>query len=92
MAFNKIDDNMTAWLEERSDAPADVDLWGVEKNSYGFVDLEKWLEKKGKSSSESEAAQVEVKPKKREKQGDKKAVKKLAGKGAGSSSSSVKRK
>ena len=40
--------DMVAWLENTEDAPFDVEVWGVEKAQYGFVDLDMWLRNEGK--------------------------------------------
>lgn len=39
---------MVAWLENADDASSDLDVWGVEKAQYGFVDLALWLKNEGK--------------------------------------------
>ena len=39
---------MVAWLEDAEDAPSDLEVWGVEKDQYGFVDLDIWLRNEGK--------------------------------------------
>ena len=39
---------MVAWLEDAEDAPSDLEVWGVEKDQYGFVDLDMWLRNEGK--------------------------------------------
>jgi hypothetical protein len=39
---------MVAWLEDAEDASSDLDVWGVEKAQYGFVDLALWLKNEGK--------------------------------------------
>jgi hypothetical protein len=39
---------MVAWLENAEDASSDLDVWGVEKAQYGFVDLALWLKNEGK--------------------------------------------
>ena len=39
---------MVAWLENAEDAPSDLEIWGVEKAQYGFVDLDIWLRNGGK--------------------------------------------
>ena len=38
--------DMVAWLENGSDRPADIIVWGVEKSVYYFKDLEAFLEQK----------------------------------------------
>jgi len=40
--------DMVAWLENTEDAQSDVEVWGVEKAQYGFVDLDVWLRNEGK--------------------------------------------
>jgi len=39
---------MVAWLENAEDAPSDLEVWGVEKAQYGFIDLDVWLRNEGK--------------------------------------------
>jgi hypothetical protein len=39
---------MIAWLENAKDAPSDLEVWGVEKAQYAFVDLDLWLRNDGK--------------------------------------------
>ena len=42
---------MVEWLEKGEDRLSDLDLWGVEKSSYTFKDLDaylKWAASKGK--------------------------------------------
>src|SRR6266511_1127781 len=39
---------MVAWLENAEDASSDLDVWGVEKAQYGFVNLALWLKNEGK--------------------------------------------
>jgi hypothetical protein len=40
--------NMVAWLENEDDGPSDIEVWGVEKTQYGFIDLDVWLKNEGK--------------------------------------------
>ena len=39
---------MVAWLENAEGAPSDLEVWGVEKAQYAFVDLDLWLRNDGK--------------------------------------------
>ena len=39
---------MVAWLENDEDASSDLEVWGVEKKHYGFMDLALWLKNEGK--------------------------------------------
>ncbi len=39
---------MVAWLENAENASSDLDVWGVEKVQYRFVDLALWLKNEGK--------------------------------------------
>jgi hypothetical protein len=55
--------DMVEWLEDGEDRPSSVDVWGLEKTSYTFSDLKKWLNEQ-KSSL---AADVEEKMDKKEK-------------------------
>lgn len=41
---------MVDWLENSPDALSDGDLWGEEKGSYNFRDLEKFLEEHEKKN------------------------------------------
>jgi hypothetical protein len=55
-AFSKVADysEMVKWLEKSDDKGTDLEVWGVEKDSYSLVDLRKFVdngtlaEKKGK--------------------------------------------
>jgi len=44
--FSKVSNypDMVEWLENSLDAPFDGDLWGEEKGSYNFKDLERFIE------------------------------------------------
>lgn len=44
--FSKVSNypDMVEWLENSPDAPFDGDLWGEEKGSYNFKDLERFME------------------------------------------------
>lgn len=42
---------MVDWLENSPDALSDGDLWGEEKGSYNFRDLEKFLEEHEKKKN-----------------------------------------
>ena len=44
--FSKVSNyhDLADWLEGSPDAPSDVDIWGEEKGSYHFKDLERFME------------------------------------------------
>jgi hypothetical protein len=44
---------LVKWLDGEDDASSNLELWGVEKSSYNFTDLEKWLQDKESSDTES---------------------------------------
>jgi hypothetical protein len=44
---------LVKWLNGEDDASSDLELWGTEKTSYNFTDLEKWLQEKESSDTES---------------------------------------
>jgi hypothetical protein len=51
--FSKVSDHplMIEWLENSADRPSDLDVWGLEKSSYTFKDLDMYLQqaaRKGK--------------------------------------------
>jgi hypothetical protein len=52
--FSKVGEypDMVAWLENSDDAPSDLEVWGVEKNSYSFGDLDEYLKSGGVGLSE----------------------------------------
>jgi len=71
--------DMLAWLENSSDRPADIVVWGMEKSVYHFKDLEAFLErkeKKGKSKAKEEKRGNEGSSKKKKKNDDKDGKKK----------------
>jgi hypothetical protein len=39
-------EDMLAWLENRSTALSNEELWGEQKSSYHFTNLKEWLEKR----------------------------------------------
>ena len=43
--------HLMKWLENTPDAPANTDIFGVEKNAYSFKDLASFIEKAGKVAS-----------------------------------------
>jgi hypothetical protein len=49
---------MMAWLEGESES-ADVDVWGVKKVNYSFVDLKVWLENGGTLQLDDEDEEFE---------------------------------
>jgi len=51
MMFPKVSQSypdMLGWLKETADAPDDFEIWGMEKGTYTFSDLVKWLQEKDK--------------------------------------------
>ena len=48
-AFPKVSNYpaMVSWLEDQSDKPSDLELWGVVKAAYTFSDLMQWLSNGG---------------------------------------------
>jgi len=52
--FSKVGEypDMVAWLENSDDAPSDLEVWGVEKKSYSFGDLDEYLKSGGVGLSE----------------------------------------
>ncbi|KAF8231171.1 hypothetical protein L208DRAFT_1278326, partial [Tricholoma matsutake] len=40
-------DEMISWLSEDEDQLCDVDLWGIKKEAYTFMDLVAWLQNGG---------------------------------------------
>jgi hypothetical protein len=64
--FSKMSNHpvMLEWLENGDDRLSDLDVWGVEKSSYTFKDLDAYLERaasKGKKKAKVEKAKVEKK-------------------------------
>ena len=49
---------MVAWLEGEPGS-VDVDVWGVKKANYSFVDLGDWLENGGKLELDDEDEELE---------------------------------
>jgi hypothetical protein len=49
---------MVAWLEGEPGS-VDVDVWGVKKANYSFVDLGDWLENGGKLELDGEDEELE---------------------------------
>ncbi len=47
-------EDMVAWLNGDEDRMCDVDVWGVKKNVYTFMDLTLWLENGGTLEVESQ--------------------------------------
>jgi len=47
--FSKVSSypDMKAWLIGAEDCPCDVDVWGIQKDSYNFSDLIAWLANEG---------------------------------------------
>src|ERR1700679_1023613 len=45
--FSKVSDHplMVEWLENGEHRPSDLDVWGVEKSSYTFKDLDAYLQR-----------------------------------------------
>ncbi|KAF8994280.1 hypothetical protein BDQ17DRAFT_1331209 [Cyathus striatus] len=68
--FDKIADfpAMQSWLAEDEDSPTDLDLWGIERDYYTFLDLKRWLkEKKEKRKGKGKGKSKEEKGGKDEK-------------------------
>ncbi|KAF8220292.1 hypothetical protein L208DRAFT_1129721, partial [Tricholoma matsutake] len=47
-------DEMVSWLSEDEDRLCDVDLWGIKKEAYTFMDLAAWLQNGGTLEVESD--------------------------------------
>ena len=89
--FSKVGEypEMVAWLENDEGVPTDLEVWGVEKKSYSFGDLDTYLKngvgggkqshKKGKGkkkAADGDKGTGNKKGKGKEKQGEKKEDKK----------------
>ena len=55
--------DMVAWLENSDDAPSDLEVWGVEKKSYSFGDLNEYLKSGGVGLSDKNEGGSEEKVK-----------------------------
>ena len=67
---------MVAWLENLEDQPSDLEVWGVEKSSYTFKDLDVYLQEAG-GKGKKKAKMVAKDGSKKEKAGHKKAKKQV---------------
>ena len=59
--------DMVEWLEDGEDRPSDVDVWGLQKTSYTFSDLKKWLNEQKSSLAADVEEQMDKKEKGKEK-------------------------
>jgi len=83
-AFPKVSNYpaMVSWLEDQSDKPSDLELWGVVKAAYTFSDLMQWLSNGGESLDVGDSQSDDGEPKGKEKEkGKGKGKEKEKGKG-----------
>jgi len=73
---------MVSWLEDQEDKQSDLDLWGIQKPSYSFSDLQTWLANGGRIESDGTSSEDLV-PTKKSKKSVKDKEKKLARKDKG---------
>jgi hypothetical protein len=82
--FTKVGEHpdMVAWLENNDDAPSDIEVWGVEKKSYSFGDLDQYLKSGGvglsKMKKEKSKGKEKARSSKKGKEKKKKKKKKLS--------------
>lgn len=62
---------MVAWLEQKPDCSSNVDVWGIHKESYTFVDLKQWLENGGTLDIDDNYVEMETSSKGNKKGKDK---------------------
>ena len=76
-AFPKVSNYpaMVSWLEDQSDKPSDLELWGVVKAAYTFSDLMQWLSNGGEGlyvgNSQSDKGEPKGKEKEKRKEKEK---------------------
>ena len=50
--------DMVAWLENQPDQMSDIDVWGIWRTNYTFMDLKVWLKNGGMLESEDEYGEM----------------------------------